>query len=205
MEGGRIDEEWLSSTRPGGDACIVQLCGDPPRAVWKARGSELHRGLRTVLVFIRGSRRAGAGTSPPVCTCSGGTDGFHAYDERCRASTTKSTPTPTSTPFITTTTPTTNANTFTTVAIARTIWTRRWNVCRCRSVLSRFVRNGKTKRLSPHHSSTLILPIVRHSDGAVTSEGQALHTGSSVIHQVLKRKLKLRVEEGSTAEWAVGS
>jgi hypothetical protein len=141
MAGGRVDKEWLSSTRPGGDACIVQLRGHPPRAVWKARGSELHRGSRAVLVFVRGSRRAGAGAPPPVCACSSGTDGFHAYGERCRASTTTSTPTQplssTSTPFVTTATA--NAS----------VWTGRWNVCRYRSVLSRFVENGKTKRLSP--------------------------------------------------------
>jgi hypothetical protein len=148
MPGGRVDKEWLSSTRPGGDACIVQLRGHPPRTVWKARGSELHRGPRAVLVFVRGSRRAGAGAPSPVCACSSGTDGFHAYGERCRASTRTSTPTPTqplsSTPFVTTTT-----STSTTVAVARTIWTRRWNVCRYRYVLSRFVGNGKTQRLSP--------------------------------------------------------
>jgi hypothetical protein len=142
MAGGRVDKEWLSSTRPGGDACIVQLRGHPPRAVWKARGSKLHRGPRAVLVFVRGSRRAGAGAPAPICTCPSGTDGFHAYGERCRASTTTSTPAPTSTSFVTTTT---NASTSTTVAVARTIWTRRWNVCRCISVLSRFVRNGKTE------------------------------------------------------------
>jgi hypothetical protein len=145
MAGGRVNKEWLSSTRPGSDACIVQPRGHPPCAVWEARGSELHRGLRAVLVFVRGSRRAGAGTPPPVCACSSGTDGFHAYGERCRASTTTSTLT--STPLVTTTA-TTNASTSSTGAVARTSWTRRWNVCRCRSVLSRFVRNGKTKRLS---------------------------------------------------------
>ena len=68
-----------------------------------------------------------------------------------------------------------------------------------------FRQEWKDKEAEPHRSSTLILPIARHSDGAVTSEGQALRAGSSVIHQVLKRKLKLRVEEGSTTEWAVES
>jgi hypothetical protein len=145
MAGGRVDKEWLSSTRPGGDACVVQLRGHPPCAVWKARGSELHRGSRAVLVFVRGSCRASAGAPPPVCACSSGTDGFHAYGGRCRASTTTSTLTQplssTSTPFVTTTT-----------ANART---RRWNVCRYRSVLSRFVGNGKTKWLSPTTARTL--------------------------------------------------
>ena len=139
MAGGCVDKEWLSSTRPGGDACIVQSRGHPPRPVWKARGSELHRGPRAVLVFVRGSRRAGAGAPPPVCACSSGTDGFHAYDERCLASATTSTHT-------TSTTATTNASTSTRGAFARTIWTRRWNVCRCRYVLSRFRQEWKRQR-----------------------------------------------------------
>jgi hypothetical protein len=75
------------------------------------------------------------------------------------------------------------------------------------SILLRFEsfrRGWKDKEAEPHHSSTLI-PTVRHSDGAITSGGQALRTGSSVIHQVLKRKLKSRAEEGSAREWAVES
>jgi hypothetical protein len=67
-----------------------------------------------------------------------------------------------------------------------------------------FRQEWKDKEAEPHHSSTLI-PIVRHGDGAVALGGQASRTGSSVIHQVLKRKLKLRVEEGSAAEWVVES
>jgi len=67
-----------------------------------------------------------------------------------------------------------------------------------------FRQEWKDKEAEPHHSFPL-LPAVRHSDGAVTSEGQALRTGSSVIHQALKRKLKSRAEEGSVTEWAVRS
>jgi hypothetical protein len=67
-----------------------------------------------------------------------------------------------------------------------------------------FRREWKDTEAEPHHSSTLI-PTVRHSDGAVTSEGHVLRTGSSVIHQALKRKLKSRAEEGSAREWAVES
>lgn len=151
MAGGRVDKEWLSSTRPGSDACVVQLRGHPPCAVWKARGSELHRGPRSVLVFVRGSRRASARAPPPVCACSSGADGFHAHGERCRASTATSTPTQplssTSTPFVTTTTTATTND--------ASVWTWRWNVCRYRSVLSRFVGNRKTKWLSPTTAPTL--------------------------------------------------
>ena len=204
MAGGRVDKEWLSSTRPGGDACIVQLCWHPPRAVWKTRSPKLHRGIRTVLVFVRGSRRSGAGAPSPIFACSSGADGLHAYDERCPSSTTTSTPTqPLSS---TSSTSTSNASTSTTGAVSRAIWTRRRNVCRCRYVLSRFVSgNGKkTRRLSPHHSSTTLISTVRHSDGAVTSESRVLHTGFSVIHQALKRKLRSREEEERSAtEWAV--
>lgn len=52
----------------------------------------------------------------------------------------------------------------------------------------------KDKEAEPHRSSSLS-STVRHSDGAVSSESQALHTGFSVIHQALKRKLKSRAEE----------
>jgi hypothetical protein len=65
-----------------------------------------------------------------------------------------------------------------------------------------FGQEWKDKVAEPHHSFTLLpaLPTVRHGDGAVTSEGQALRTGSSVIHQALKRKFKSRAEG---TDWAV--
>ena len=67
-----------------------------------------------------------------------------------------------------------------------------------------FRQEWKDKEAEPHHSSTLI-PIVRHSDGAAISEGNALRAGSSVIHQALKRKLKSRAEERLATEWTVES
>lgn len=66
-----------------------------------------------------------------------------------------------------------------------------------------FRREWKDKMAEPHHSSNLILPAVRHSDGVVISEGQGLRTGSSDIHQALKRELESRAGEGSATKWAM--
>ena len=145
----------------------MQLRWHPPRAFREAGGAELHRGPRAILVLVRGSCRAGTGAPPPVCACSSRPDGFHAYGERRRApaatptstlalalafTRSPSSLTTTTTSASTTTTTTTTAGAVTRVVAGTAVGDGGCNVCRCRYVLSCFIRQereSEAKRPTP--------------------------------------------------------
>jgi hypothetical protein len=146
--GGRADEEWLPSTRPSGDARLVQLRGDPPRAFRTARGAKLHRGPRAVLVFVRGGGRSGARAPTSVCARARRADRLCAHGQRrvtpaatsASASSSAGRPASTSTPFADAATTAAGAGADDAVSFAgtrRTVGHRQRNVRRRRDVLSR--------------------------------------------------------------------